>query len=231
MDVGEKKYYSLIRDWLVKKGYYCGGFIFAKGKPYYFQDKGTKRLRVDVAGIKNIGSNVEDEIEVVAVEVRDVPKIQLRDIQDAHGYAQYAHKCYLATTGKIGDQDIEDARKLGVGLLQIRGRKVKEVLSPQINTPGYAQMMSFLNVLEVARCPICGCFFETYVVTESNYKSFYRIVRPRYFKAAKDHPKVNLFESKELKKLGSAYKIHRFICRHCLEEFFPEKLRKKRDKV
>jgi len=225
--MGEGKYYSLVRKWLENRGYYCGGFIYARGKPYFFQNKGTIRLRIDVAGVKNVGSRVEDEIEVVAVEVRDVNSIQLRDIQDAHMYSQYAHKCYLATTGIIDEQDKEDARKLGVGLLGIRGRRVREVLSPQIKQPQHTQMMKFLNVLEVARCPICGCFYETYIVKEEKDRSFYELIRPRYFKAAHDYPHVDVLDNRELKKLGENYKVHRYICKPCLKEFFPGKLRRK----
>jgi len=223
--MGEKRYYSLVRKWLENQGYYCGGFIYEKGKPYYFQNKGTARLRIDVAGIKNVGSSVEDEIEVVAIEVRDVDKVQLRDIQDANAYSQYAHKCYLATTGLIDEQDKEDARKLGIGLLEIKDKKVKEVLSPQSKQPEYAQMMRLLNVLEVARCPICGCFFETYIVKENKDRSFYKLIRPKYFKVAHDHPRVDALDSRELQKLPPEYKIFRFICKACMKEFFPQKLK------
>ena len=61
---------------------------------------------------------VLDEIEVVAVEVRDIGSVQYRDIQDAYAYSQYAHKCYLATTGTIHKRDKEDAHSLEVGLLK-----------------------------------------------------------------------------------------------------------------
>lgn len=221
----EKRFYPIVRKWLEKKGYYCGGFIEdSEGKPIYFQDKGTARLRIDVAGIKNIGSSVQDEIEVVAVEVKDADNVQLRDIQDAHVYSQYAHKCYLATTGITDEQDKEDARKLGVGLLEIRNKNVKEILSAQIKMPDYAKMMQFLNVLEVAKCPICGCFYETYVIKKERYKSFHRLIRPRYFKAAHDHPRIDVLEVKELRKLGEEYKTYRFICRLCMEGYFPKKL-------
>lgn len=99
--MGEEKYYLVVREWLEKEGYYCGGFIEDKGKPIYFENKGTQRLRIDVAGIRNVGTPLLDEIEVVAVEVRDLAAVQYRDLQDAYAYSQYAHKCYLATTGEI----------------------------------------------------------------------------------------------------------------------------------
>lgn len=223
--MGERKYYPIVREWLESRGYYCGGSIVdSKGNPIYCQDKGTQRLRVDVAGIKNIGNRVTNEIEVVAVEVRDIKKVGIRDIQDAYAYARYAHKCYLATTALIDAQDRKDAERLGVGLLQIEKHKVTEVLSPQRNMPDYSMMMKFLHVLEVAKCAICGTFFETYVVKEEDYNSFHRLVRPKYFKIAHDHPEVDALDIKELKKMKASYRTYVFICRTCMEEFFPNKL-------
>lgn len=111
-------------------------------------------------------------------------------------------------------------------MLKIKKKRVKEILSPKLNTPSYAKMLHFLNVLEVSQCPFCGCFFETYVVKSDKYKSFYIVKRSKYFNAAHDYPKTDVFVQKELKKLPSDYKIRRFVCRSCLEEFFPEKIGK-----
>jgi len=223
--LGEKKYYPIVRKWLESKGYYCGGYIEdSKGNPIFYQDKGTKRLRVDVAGVKNVGSRVTCEIEVVAVEVRDTNNVSIRDIQDAHAYAQYAHKCYLVTTASISNQDKKDAQRLGVGLLRIKNRHVTEVLSPHRKMPEYSMMMKFLNVLEIAKCPICGSFFETYVIKDKNYKSFHRLVRPKYFNAAHDYPEVNVLADEGLKMLKTGYRTYIYICRTCMEEFFPNKL-------
>ena len=222
--LGEKQYYPIVRKWLEKKGYYCGGSIVdSKGNPIYYQDKGTRRLRVDVAGIKNVGSRVSNEIEVVAVEVRDKRNVSIRDIQAAYTYAQYAHKCYLATTGLIDNQDKTDAQRLGIGLLQVKNHRVIEVLNPQSKIPDYSMMLKFLNVLEVAKCSICGCFFETYIIEDDDYKSFYRLIRPKYFKSAQDYPGVDVLDAKEIKKLKTGYRTYIFICRTCMEEFFPTK--------
>jgi len=223
--LSEKEYYPIVRKWLESKGYYCGGYIEdSEGNPIYYQDKGTKRLRVDVAGVKNAGSRVSCEIEVVAVEVRDKNNVSIRDIQDAHAYAQYAHKCYLATTASIDDQDKEAAQRLGVGLLHIKNRRVTEVLSPQRKMPDHSMMMKFLKVLEIAKCPICGSFFETYVIKAKNYKSYYRLVRPKYFNAARDYPEIDVLAPEGLKELKTSYQTRIFICRTCMEEFFPNKL-------
>lgn len=223
--MGEKEYYPAVRKWLEKKGYYCGGFITdSKDNPIYYQDKGTARLRVDVAGVKNVGSNVSDEIEVVSVEVKDANNVSVRDIHDASAYAQYAHRCYLATTAPVNDQDRRDAQKLGVGLLQIRNNRITEALRAQFRIPNHSAMIKFLHILDIARCPICLTFFEIYVVKDEKYKSFHRLARPRYFKAAHDQPKVDTLDAEKLKKLKASYKSFRYICRTCMEEFFPHKL-------
>ncbi len=226
----EEDYYPIVRNWLEKEGYYCGGLIEdSKGKPIYFQNKGTRRSRIDVAGVRNHGTKSLDEIEVVAVEVRDVKSIQYRDIQDAYAYSQYAHKCYLATTGSINGQDKHEAQCLGVGLLRINGKKVMEALSPKINTPIEARMLHFLNVLEVCQCPICKTYFETFIRKPEKYKSFHRLRRPRYFDIAKDYPNTDMFVQSELRKLPEKYKTRRYICRSCLVEFFPDKIGKDTD--
>lgn len=225
--LGEEKYYPVVREWLTKEGYYFGGFIEdSKGNPIYFENKGTQRLRIDVAGIRNIGTPLLDEVEVVAVEVRDQDTVKYRDLQDAYAYSQFAHKCYLATTGNILKRDKQDAHSLGIGLLKIGKRRVIEILSPRLSAPSHAKMLHFLNVLEVSQCPLCGCFFETYVRTSEKYKSFYRVDRSQYFNAAHDYRETDVFVKKELQNLPSEYKIRRYICRSCLEEFFPEKIKK-----
>jgi len=223
--LGEKEYYLTVRKWLERKGYYCGGYIHdRKGNPKYYQDKGTKRLRIDVAGIKNVGNRVSNEIEVVAVEVRDTNNVSVRDVQDAHAYTQYAHKCYLATTATIGSQGKRCAEKRGIGLLKINNQRIKEVVSPQIKTPDFSMMMNFLRVLDVAKCPICGTFFEIYTISDEDYVSYYRFVRPKYFKAARDHSDVDALDPNKLKNLKAAYRNYGFICGTCMEEFFPNKL-------
>jgi hypothetical protein len=219
--MGEQEYYPLVRKWLESKGYYCGGFIEdSEGNPFYFQDKGTARTRVDVAGIKDIGASREYEIEVVAVEVRDAARIKYRDLQDALTHSQYAHKCYLATTGEIVDLDKEDAHRLGVGLLRISGDRITEILSSGLNNPNQAKLLHFLGALEIARCVLCGCYFETLEVKEEKYKTFYRIRRPKYFKIAHEHPKANALNPSELRKLPRKYKTYGYLCRLCKEEFF-----------
>jgi len=224
----ETRFYDSLRKWLESKGYYCGGIIEysggrREGKPLFFQDKGPRGgagLRIDVAGIKNVGTAYEDEIEIVSIEVRDKDKLTYRDMQDAYAYSVYSHKCYLATTADISDEDKRVADKLGIGLIKLAENKPpKEVKSPRLMNPDYSHMMLFLNKLEIARCAICGCFFETWIEIEKpRYRSFYRFTRPRYFKVAHKSKSVDVFDTN--KKLEQKYLTTRYICKLCIEEFF-----------
>lgn len=85
--------------------------------------------------------------------------------------------------------------------MHIRSQRVTEVLNPQSKMPDYSLMMKFLNVLNVAKCSICGTFFEIYIVKDEDYKSFHRLVRPKYFEAIRDNPKADVLDAEELKRI------------------------------
>lgn len=116
------------------------------------------------ARVKNVGNPFEDEIEIAAVEVRDVPKASDQDIGDAAKYKQCAHKCYLATTAQVTEKDKQTAERRRIGLLQLeKGRKKPTVWhDPTPEEPkDYEEMIEFLDSFEIVRCSICGCFFES----------------------------------------------------------------------
>lgn len=228
--MGEKRYYPKIRKWLESQGYYCGGNITVRDKPNYYQDIGPRHRRADVAGVKNLGSKYEDQIEIVAVEVRDTPTISDSDIRDTDNYHQYAHKCYLATTAPIEPEHMEIAERRNIGLLSLKkGRKKPKLIhAPNPQKPANnAEMMDFLNSFEIVRCSICGCFFERYVKTKENYQSYIELVRARYFKTMSE-TQNNPLVLGEVKQLQPDYKLRLYICRVCLEELFmhPERIKK-----
>lgn len=80
-------------------------------------------------------------------------------------------------------------------------------------------MLHFLNGLDIARCVICDCYFETYRI-KGEYRSFYRLRRPKYFKIGYDHPEIDALDSASLRKLPREYRIYRYICKLCKEELF-----------
>ena len=88
-----------------------------KGKPFWYKNLGSK-ARADVAGVRNVGNEYVDNVEIAVVEVKD-KGLNLRHIEQAHGYSIFAHKCYLATTSEITDENKSMAHSFGVGLLKI----------------------------------------------------------------------------------------------------------------
>jgi predicted nuclease of predicted toxin-antitoxin system len=217
----EKEYYDIVREWLEDQGYYCGGNIEVGGKPNFYQNMGTKHRRADVVGVKNVGNRFEDDVEVVAIEVKDKRVVSVQDFDDAAKYQQCAHKCYLATTAEITDECIRWAERKNLGLLQLqKGKKPKVLRHPIPKQPDYKEMLAFLESFEIVRCSICGCFFERFVRSEEKYQSFFEMKRAAYFNAMKN-TSYDPLNFKEIPHLSPEYKIYRYICYPCLEELFP----------
>lgn len=231
----EKRYYAIVREWLERQGYYCGGNITVRGKPNYYQDIGPRNRRADVAGVKNVGSKYEDQIEIVAVEVRDKPTISDQDFRDTDNYHQYAHKCYLATTAPITQKHRQTAEQRNIGLLNLEKgkKKPKLVHNPNPENPkNYAEMMEFLESFEIVKCAICGCFFERFVKKKEKYHSYLELTRARYFKVMRESDKEPL-EKKDIEQLPSADKLYIYVCEPCVRDFFlqPKKIVRMRPKI
>jgi hypothetical protein len=226
----EFDFYPIMRKWLEKEGFYCGGNITDnKGDTIFYENKGTLKSRIDVAGVKNIGIMYFDDIHVAAVEVRNRPVIKFRDIQDTVLFSQYAHLCYLATTGDMNEKIIENAQQCGVGLLDLSNGKVEEVLSPVAQTPVKKMMMEFLNSINISQCAICGAYFELYRRSEDGVYSYLTLRRPRYFKVCKKDKDSSPLESLEYRELGNDYRTYSYICRMCVKELFPHRKGKVED--
>lgn len=63
----EEKYYNSVLYWLWEKGYYVGQGMERRGKPFWYENLGAK-ARADVAGVKNVGNEYVDNIEIGVVE-------------------------------------------------------------------------------------------------------------------------------------------------------------------
>lgn len=221
----ETNYYKKVRKFLEDKGYYCGGkMVYANtGDVRYFENTGDRHLRADVVGIKNVGNNYVDQLEIAAVEVKEEGKIKQRDINQAYGYSSFAHKCYLATTADIGDEELTKLNRLGIGLIRIKKRgRPQESLTPKLMTPDNATMLNFLNSLWINQCTICKCYHfnwkKTNAAGKTIEKSNYNAVRDAQFKVSIDN--LDPFDSLKKKELDKIHKIYRHVCKTCLEEFF-----------
>lgn len=168
-----------------------------------------------------MGNQFEDDLEIVAIEVRDRPVVSDADISDTAKYHNCVHKCYLAFTAEISHEIRYYAERANVGLLQLRKDKPPRALHhPSPREPeDYTEMIRFLESFEIVKCAICGCFFERFVRSDEGYKSSFAMTRAAYFKALKETKKDPL-DLKEIKKLPRKYRIYRYICHPCLEELF-----------
>jgi len=218
----EAKYYDSVLYWLSKQGYYVGQHM-TKGETeetYWYKNLGA-RARADVAGVKNVGNKLIDKVEIAVVEVKDRP-IKLRSIEQAYGYSIYAHKCYLATTYEIDEENKSLAHNFGIGLLEINPRKskkinffgtsidcyrVKEILSPKLMEPNEAEMLKFLSILSVVKCTICGCY--VFYWKGPTVKKFYRGKQFSIMTETSEYP---------FGKPPRGYRIRRYICQDCQEQ-------------
>ncbi len=150
----ESKLYSSLQNFLKRNGY-----VVRRDKN---DSKGFVNIKVgeyhpDVVGIKNIGDEFSREIEIVAVEVKKSTKnISNKDWGEAGNYKTFAHKSYLAAVGEFSEEDIEKAKGLGLGLIELRNKKS----SPKIrleatknNNP--VRMFKALGSLRIYQCSIC----------------------------------------------------------------------------
>jgi len=219
---GEKRFYPIVKKWLEKNGYYCGGYLTIGKKGFQHFDVGSLKYKADVAGVKNVGNKFIDVLEIAAVEVKDEGLVKHRHLQQALGYSSIAHKCYLATTGKITEDDVASASRIGIGLLQLTDKNSlpKEVLSPQPKQPNEAAALDFLDTLSISQCTICKCYFFncSWGKKGDKTRSYRRIRRGRQFDV---YLKTKLDPFDDLSKLRgkmSKYVTRRFICKNCLDE-------------
>ena len=222
----EVKYYDSILRWLFENGYYVGQGMVRRGKPFWYKNLGAK-ARADVVGVKNVGNEYVDNIEIGVVEVKDAP-IKLRYIEQAHGYSIFAHKCYLATPYEFSEENKSMANNFGVGLLKINKEKkrrreffgiqkyffdVEEVLSPQTMEPNEAEMKKFLATLSIVQCTICQCYVFHWVRDEKLPTSVKTLIRGKQL-SEMVYGAGFPFEVKPPK----GYRTYRYICLDCLNQ-------------
>lgn len=112
----------------------------------------------DVLGVRDTGGMFHGGIEVIAVEVKRNANNFGKLLGQALGYSLFAHRCYLATrTGRGGfsPEQKEMATKLGVGLIQIKGKKCEEILTSPPHQPIPNLMLTALNNMDVGVCQLC----------------------------------------------------------------------------
>ena len=158
----EARFYPIVLGYLEAKGYLTQGFQ-RNGKDTFDFERLGRRAQADVIGIKDVGKDYSNEIEIVAVEVKDRKRAKVRYMTQALGYSTFAHRCYLAMPMKFTEEDKDYARKIGVGLLRIVKGRVEEVLPAELKTPNESMMIWFLRRSPwIVKCMLCGCWMHRF---------------------------------------------------------------------
>ncbi len=185
---------------------------------------GLKYSRVDVLGVRDVGGDLSGEVETIAVEVKRGLQPFATASGQALGYEVYVNRVYLAdASGKpFGQNELEIANHLGIGLIQIRGRRCLEVLSAPYHKPITRLSLALIECLALGQCRLCGTFFD---IGTARNKRWSRLARENYRKALAND-KGLVFWNRELAerkaKLGirvtsdDSTMERRFICPDCI---------------
>lgn len=149
----ESKYYPIIKKWLEERGYVVA---IRKG----IEGAG----QADIVGFTLIGNKFYMEPEVVSVEVKASGKSIGRKATQAKRYTLFSNYSYAAVSLKTEDcgftnEQIELARQLGIGLIEIRN-DIKVILSPRRHLPPMANLLKIISRLGYVQCAICKSFVK-----------------------------------------------------------------------
>lgn len=182
----EKHLYKHIRGWLGRHGYVVDE---------EWENTGPGKLRVDVIGVRNSGTQFCDDIEIVAVEAKMWGGYQA--LGQAENYRDFAHKVYFATASKEKAESLTEGcidKNLGLLYLNSSGGVTESLSAPVIKPKSDAKMIEFLANLYIGRCSICRCYFDIW--EEWDDAKF-------------------LTRTTQFKKNGS--RVHVYICKACKE--------------
>lgn len=114
----------------------------------------------DAFGIKDIGGQFNARVIGYAVEVKTSKSSFGKHIGQALGYSLFSHRCYLAIPEEFNEDQIEMANRLGVGLIEIKGKKCEEILTARHHEPINDLFLTVVETLGWSKCNICEEFFE-----------------------------------------------------------------------
>ena len=148
----EKEYYPLVARWL-KRHFLCFRLAINKGLRYG---------RIDVIGIRDIGGDLSGEVETIAVEVKRGSTPFANACGQTFGYTVYANRVYLADLRdqRFTQDETFIASNLGIGLIQIKGKKCSEVLSSPFYQPIRKMQLRLFESLRLGKCQLCESIFE-----------------------------------------------------------------------
>ncbi len=125
-------------------------------------NSGLKYSRVDVIGVRDVGGDLSGEVESIAVEVKRGTEPFATASGQTLGYRVYANRVYLADKREkpFALDEISVANHLGIGLIQIKGKRCFEVLSSPHYRPMIRLNLALMEHLALGNCQICGSMVE-----------------------------------------------------------------------
>lgn len=223
----EADLYDPLMSWLDEQfEYYVGGNSNWGDKPLMHKNIGpSKRCKLDVVGIKNIGAQNNsrfDEIEIIGIEVKKKDKIRsitYQHLAQAAGYKIFVHKAYIASDAEFTEEDISWAKILGIGIISIeinnRDIDFSIKLEAQYQYPNFGEMLRLLKRMSIFQCTLCSVYsFEWDTFDSETYHTYLKIKRAKH---------INLLRSdKDSGTRGNNYSkvekeliIDRNLCRDC----------------
>lgn len=191
-------------------------------------DKGLKYGRIDVLGVRDVGGDLSGEIETIAVEVKKGSTPFAKASGQTLGYRVFANRVYLADArqSSFTTDEIHIASNLGIGLIQIKGKTCREVLSSPHYQPITKLNLMLLESVAIGRCQVCGSFFETGKDKNSRFSNVTRENLPRAVLEEKGMRfwnyeaayRKNKYDARRSKK-DTVYE-RRYICRECIAVLF-----------
>jgi hypothetical protein len=148
----EKTLYPLVGRWL-RRHFRCFRCVTNKGLRY---------SRIDVLGIRDVGTDFSGDVETIAVEVKRGSTPFTNAAGQTVGYRVYANRVYLADRRDepFNQDELLIATNLGIGLIQIKGNKCREILSSPIHRPLPQLQVRLFEKLQLGTCTLCGSLFE-----------------------------------------------------------------------
>lgn len=162
----EKDLYPLVAKW-AKKHFHCFKTCI---------NRGPKHGRIDVVGIRDTGGDLTGEVDLIGIEVKRGATAFANMCGQTVGYGVYANRVYLADVRdqQFSADQIQIASHLGIGLIQIRGKQCREVLSSQYHRPMAKMQALLLEKMLLGRCQWCDCVFELGSDSDSTWSNMVR---------------------------------------------------------
>lgn len=217
----EQKLYPLVAKWM-KKQFHCFNVAI---------NTGLIHSRIDVVGIRDIGGDLSGDVETISIEVKRGSEPFATACGQALGYKVYANRVYLADVREksFTDEEIRIASHLGIGLIQIRKNKCREILTSPFYVPMSSLNLRLLEKLRLGRCQFCSSFFQIgHMHSGQRYSNLSRENLEKAMKEKKGLMFWNYEVAKRKDRLGlrplknSDTYERRFVCPECVEVFIAQ---------